>query len=262
MLIDNEVEMVWCGGNKQYFIDKGYKFTRMGDRFVIKTTDLKNRASIDVRVKCEVCGEIKKTRYSTYTKCKEKRGIYICGNCSRTQKAKYTVDDIKKILTECDYSLIDDMGYRTMHDKIEIECNMGHRYITEFNCFKQGFRCPICMGAKMVGAGNPRYNHNLTDEQRRQNESRHSQFIYRQWINKILKRDKYTCQLCGHKGKLNAHHLDGYDNFESKRYSVNNGITLCQECHKKFHKIYGYGNNTKSQFENFVKIHANTEVSY
>ena len=36
------------------------------------------------------------------------------------------------------------------------------------------------------------------------------------------------------------------------RTNVDNGITLSKEIHKKFHKIYGYGNNTKEQFLDFV----------
>ena len=33
---------------------------------------------------------------------------------------------------------------------------------------------------------------------------------------------------------------------------VENGITLCVECHKKFHMLYEYGNNTLEQFKKFI----------
>ena len=48
------------------------------------------------------------------------------------------------------------------------------------------------------------------------------------------------------------HHLDGYDNFKDKRYDETNGITLCHNCHYNFHSIYGRGNNTKEQFEEWI----------
>lgn len=47
---------------------------------------------------------------------------------------------------------------------------------------------------------------------------------------------------------LTAHHLDGYSWCKEKRLDINNGITLCKECHEDFHIIYGTKNNTKEQF--------------
>ena len=48
---------------------------------------------------------------------------------------------------------------------------------------------------------------------------------------------------------LEVHHLDGYDWCVEKRTDDTNGITLCETCHKNFHSLYGRGNNTKEQFE-------------
>ena len=56
MLVTEKIKMVWCGANKKYFTDKGYRFTKMGEKFIINVTDLKPRASIDVIAKCDVCG--------------------------------------------------------------------------------------------------------------------------------------------------------------------------------------------------------------
>ena len=163
------------------------------------------------------------------------------------------------------YELIDDMGYHKVHDKIKIKCDKGHIYTTEFNVVLQGCKCPHCYKLGKFGEGNPRYNPNLTDEQRQANISRHSDLNYRRWIKDVFKRDNYICKCCGKRGaNLNAHHLDGYDNFIDKRLDIDNGITLCEKCHKNFHSIYGYGNNTKEQFEEFLNnnlLYVNTEVS-
>lgn len=60
---------------------------------------------------------------------------------------------------------------------------------------------------------------------------------YIEWRRKIFKRDNYTCQLCGeYAGALNAHHLKLWKNHPKLRYSVKNGITLCEKCHKKVHR--------------------------
>lgn len=253
MLVTEKIKMVWCGANKKYFTDKGYRFTKMGEKFIINVTDLKPRASVDVIAKCDVCGVEKKTRYSTYTKSIELNGEYLCGKCSRIKKAKYKVQDIEKCLKEYGYTLVDDMGYHKMHDKIKIRCDKGHEYIAEFNSFKCGYRCRKCMFDKWIGEGNPRYNPNLSEEQREENKSRHSDYKYRRWFKSVFKRDRYTCCICGIKGKeMNAHHLNGFDKFKEDRLKVENGVTLCKECHMKFHKAYGYGNNTEEQFYEFI----------
>jgi dUTPase len=35
---------------------------------------------------------------------------------------------------------------------------------------------------------------------------------------------------------------------------LSNGVTLCKKCHDNFHGIYGIGDNTKEQFQQFSKI--------
>lgn len=63
---------------------------------------------------------------------------------------------------------------------------------------------------------------------------------YREWRDAVFKRDNYSCQRCGkHGGTLNAHHIIRYRNSESMRTDINNGITLCEKCHRIVHKEEG-----------------------
>jgi 5-methylcytosine-specific restriction endonuclease McrA len=60
---------------------------------------------------------------------------------------------------------------------------------------------------------------------------------YKRWRYDVFARDKFTCQECDDKkgGNLNAHHIKSFANFPSLRLDIDNGITLCEPCHKKKH---------------------------
>lgn len=60
---------------------------------------------------------------------------------------------------------------------------------------------------------------------------------YTDWRTAVFKRDEYTCAICRQVGgRLNAHHIRPFKDFPSERFNVDNGITLCEECHKRVHK--------------------------
>lgn len=77
----------------------------------------------------------------------------------------------------------------------------------------------------------------------------------RKWKKEVHKRDNDTCVCCG-KENLSpkyAHHLYSHHSHKELRYDVDNGVTLCKECHLDFHRKYGNKDNTKEQFEEFIK---------
>lgn len=72
------------------------------------------------------------------------------------------------------------------------------------------------------------------------------------WAQKIKERAGYRCELCKTSGVLlHSHHLNSYDLFVEERYDLNNGICLCSRDHLLYHSIFGRGQNTKNQFEQF-----------
>ena len=62
---------------------------------------------------------------------------------------------------------------------------------------------------------------------------------HHEWSVKVYERDHYTCQKCGIHCKnrnIVAHHIKSFANFESERFNINNGVTLCRACHARLHK--------------------------
>lgn len=100
----------------------------------------------------------------------------------------------------------------------------------------------------------PVWNSKITDEERLNNRRI---LGFTKWKKLVKERDNYTCQCCGSKENLEVHHINNWRNFKEQRVDINNGITLCQECHKaknnkSIHSLYGKF-TTKENFLEFLK---------
>lgn len=106
---------------------------------------------------------------------------------------------------------------------------------------KSGANCHLWKGGKMK-------DYSEKDRIRRSME-------YKLWRRAIFERDNFTCQKYGIRGgKLIAHHINNFADFEELRLAIDNGITLSEKAHRDFHKIYGRNNNTKEQLKEFLML--------
>lgn len=129
-------------------------------------------------------------------------------------------------------------------------CN-NHEFLMTPTDFLGGKRCRRCHIINYTGENHHNYKVELTEADRLRRDLYNGEL--RMWRDKVFKRDGYACQICKeHSHNLNAHHLNSWNTHKEQRFLVENGISLCKDCHLKFHKKYGFGNNTKEQFEEFI----------
>ena len=115
-------------------------------------------------------------------------------------------------------------------------------------------------GVHRYGKENPNYKEDKTDEER---ILQRGILGYSDWRKAVYERDSYTCVVCGDNegGNLQAHHLNGYADFPQQRLDVDNGVTLCNKCHKKYHTQFSYFHSRKEDFYKFLKQYDRAEVS-
>lgn len=67
------------------------------------------------------------------------------------------------------------------------------------------------------------------------NQKIRSSLEYKLWRRAVFERDGYTCVWCGNNksGNLEADHIKPFAYFPELRFAIDNGRTLCKECHRK-----------------------------
>lgn len=203
------------------------------------------------KVSCANCDrDVEARRYNLFNSDgKKKKNIY----CSQDCKAEHQ----KEILR----------GENNPNFSAEVvecaECGRElRRNLFRVKTIKSHFCDSECKGKHfsktMRGSGNPNYIHGLSDEYRLERRFHNDNLT---WRKEVYERDGYKCVICEQSYDLNAHHLNSYNWDKSGRVDVSNGVTLCSNHHKDFHKKFGYGNNTKQQFYQYLKTYTNIVVN-
>lgn len=189
-----------------------------------------------------------------------------CKNCGFTKLAnanRHSYEYIKSVFESRNCILIS-TDYKNNKTILHYICSCGNEDWSTFDSFVSNKEtCEKCANKRISefhknemvyvrGEEHPNWDHSKSIEEREKNRWLSEQKI---WRKQVYERDKYTCQCCGDNkgGNLVSHHLDGYDWCKGSRWDIDNGITLCNICHNDFHHIYGYGNNTREQFEEYME---------
>lgn len=82
-IIDIEIITKWNNSTKKYYIEKGYKFTKLGDELKVKIEDISENCTVPIKCLCDYCGEI------TYRTIKDLRKSLIITNKIACKNCKY-----------------------------------------------------------------------------------------------------------------------------------------------------------------------------
>jgi hypothetical protein len=225
---------------------------KRGTKIIVSVKDLIPKSTVLVDFKCDVCGTVSKRKYYTLTS-----STGLCIRCNgKLANEKYTLKngDFTKdnVCKTCGKSIrrINDFCWECFNDQ------KRHKKNYCVDCGKQilhsSTRCQKCSN---VGINNPSYNPDLTDELRI--KKRHGIPGLARWRVNCLKRDEYTCSKCGYTGFdgdgiLQVHHIENFKTAIDLRTDENNGLTFCNECHKKFHRINGKTKNNIIELNEFI----------
>lgn len=129
---------------------------------------------------------------------------------------------------------------------VEKKCiNCGRLYFRKKTDIDNGYgmycshSCSSKNQIKKYNENNPNWRGGTTSINKKIRES----FEYEEWRKKVFERDLYTCIFCGKVGgKLNADHIKPFALFPELRFAIDNGRTLCENCHCKYGaKVNGKG---------------------
>ena len=225
MIKEKFVTLYWNPKNKNFYTDKGYNFTKYKEAFRVDVKDLSNGSHAKVTVLCDGCGKEIITEYRTYLRCRQNHDDkYFCIKCGQ------------KISCEKHYGVLNQFQREVVKEKSKQ--TMQKRYSVDYNAQRPEIKEKFLNGDKNIFWIDGR-NKYAVDRNTSSNKK---------WRKDILKKFKFQCFVCGCKEKLIAHHILSFEDNKNLALSLDNGVCLCEECHKDFHKKYGYGHNDAKQF--------------
>lgn len=82
---------------------------------------------------------------------------------------------------------------------------------------------------KCIGDANPNWRGGSKHDPVR------NRYQAKKWVKTVKERDGWKCTQCDCEDKLHAHHIKPWKLYPELRFDVDNGATLCEQCHQAAH---------------------------
>lgn len=273
-------------------IDEFYKRKSSKDGRTAQCKNCLKESNLKWQKECEICG----TKYKTHKKdskyCSRQcageghKNRYevscdFCGSTFNRKKSKVDKNKNNFCSVECatNYMKTIKGDKHFNYSKKEVQCSNCNKAILRsryrINSYNKQFCSRKCFGEynrihltgennpvygkilySIRGKNSPHWKKHLTQEDR---DYRRCLPGYKAFVLNVFRRDGFKCGCCGDDrgGNLVAHHLNSYNWDKENRTNPNNAVTLCNDCHKEFHRQYGNGDNTREQFIEFIEFIVN-----
>lgn len=150
---------------------------------------------------------------------------------------------MSKLEVECNYCGNPFLKWKCLADKVKNNyCNKQCLYLamkvgkqSNDGNFKKGHKQlnsgrTHLTSTKVLGEKNVNWKGGVTKQSEKIRKSKE----YKLWRIAVFERDNYTCVWCYKRGgTLNADHIKPFAWFPEIRFAIDNGRTLCIDCHKK-----------------------------
>jgi hypothetical protein len=293
LIAKEKITISWARKTKQYYIEKGYKFTEFGDALEVFVEHLPQSSDFKVEVVCDYCGKNILKVYKKYLKQREDSPTDCCNSIECSKKKAV---DVNMVLYGKPCVVIDKEVRQSLNDAMKMDfakiqesfINKGYVLLTKEEDYKTNktkllFLCEKhmhkgameidwnhfnahskkgCRYCSMERRSENNRNPNLTDEDRERSRNISTEKNKSRWSREVFEKFGYTCCITNEVGLLNAHHLNGYHWDKENRFNIDNGVCVLQSIHRLFHKVYGGKNNTKEQFLEFKTRYDSGEFGF
>lgn len=233
-----------------------------------------------ITLRC-VCGNEYTVAFNNFLSRKQ----YHCQECkNKVSPRKFTYEQVRDYVKECGYKLIS-TEYKGCLEPIIVECPEGHLYKTTTDSFRQGARCRVCAFNNLRGSNNHAWRGGISTI------AEYLRTRIKDWKKQSARSSRYRCVISGAKFGV-IHHLTGFNTILEEMFNALDmpiyervgdysaeqlalmdstimsihekygpGVCITKDIHSIFHNIYGRGNNTPEQFEEFKQRWNNGEFS-
>jgi hypothetical protein len=199
-----------------------------GEDFEIKDGHWKRQfCSVSCKAKAQSAGKEPLQFQKNRGKKPRKRTIFTCAVCGRTFE-HHTARKAKYCSKEC---------WSKRNPRVLNDCLVCGKEFWSYKHQNQKYCSQKCRQFHLRELKKGEKSHFWTGGKTKKSKLMRTRAEYTDWRNAVFQRDDYTCQRCGIKSGngfkvyLHAHHIKPMSEYPELRLNIDNGITLCKDCH-------------------------------